>query len=54
METVYLWPDRPALSLLALWGISVVVLWTARAPMFELIERLAKSLEEALAAAGRA
>jgi hypothetical protein len=54
METVYLWPDRPALSLLALWGISVVVLWTARAPMFELIERLAKSLEDALAAGGRA
>jgi len=28
MDAVYFWPDRPALSLLVLWGISVVALWT--------------------------
>lgn len=53
MDAVYFWPDRPALSLLVLWGISVIALWTAREPMFELIERLGKSLEELLEAAGR-
>jgi hypothetical protein len=53
MDAVYLWPDRPGLSLLALWGISVVVLWTARDAMFELIERLGKNLEELLVAGGR-
>jgi hypothetical protein len=53
MDAVYLWPDRPGLSLLALWGISVVVLWTAREAMFELIERLGKNLEELLLAGGR-
>jgi hypothetical protein len=53
MDAVYLWPDRPGLSLLVLWGISVVVLWTARDAMFELIERLGKNLEELLAAGGR-
>jgi len=53
MDAVYFWPDRPALSLLVLWGISVVALWTAREPMFELIERLGKSLEELLEAGGR-
>ena len=54
METVYFWPDRPALSLLVLWGVSVAALWTARAPMFELIERLGKNLEELFEAGGRA
>jgi hypothetical protein len=53
MDAVYFWPDRPGLSLLALWGVSVVVLWTARDAMFELIERLGKNLEELLVAGGR-
>ena len=53
MDAVYFWPDRPALSLLALWGISVIALWAAREPMFELIERVGKNLEELLEAAGR-
>jgi len=52
METIYLWPDRPALSLLAFWAISSVALWAAREAMRELFERLGKSLEEALEAAG--
>jgi len=53
METIYLWPDQPALSLLAFWGISSIALWAAREPMRELFERLGKSLDEALGGAGR-
>jgi hypothetical protein len=53
METLYLWPDRPALSLLALWAISSILLWAARDAMRELFERLGKGLEEALGAVGR-
>jgi hypothetical protein len=53
METIFLWPERPALSLLVFWGISSVALWAARDAMRELFERLAKSLEEALGAAAR-
>jgi hypothetical protein len=53
MDAFLIWPERPALSWLALWAISVVALWAARAPMFELIERLGKNLEELLEASGR-
>src|SRR5262245_12172718 len=54
MEAIYLWPDRPALSLLALRAISSVALWAGRDPMFQLIERLGKGLEEVFEAGGRA
>ncbi|MGH7287453.1 MAG: hypothetical protein ACREI8_05475, partial [Myxococcota bacterium] len=53
METIYLWPDRPAFSLLAIWVISSIALWAAREPMRELVERLGKSLEESFERAGR-
>ena len=53
MQAIYFWPDRPALSLLVLWGLSVAALWAARAPLFELIERLGKNLEELFQASGR-
>jgi len=53
METIYLWPDRPALSLLVFWGISSIALWAARDAMRELFERLGKSLEAAFGGAGR-
>ncbi len=53
MEAIYLWPDRPALSLLVLWAISSVALWAARDAMRELFERLGKGLEETFVAAGR-
>ncbi len=53
METIYLWPDRPAFSLLAIWVISSIALWAAREPMRELVERLGKSLEQSCEAAGR-
>ena len=53
METIYLWPDRPALSLLAFWGFTAIVLWAARDAMRELFERASKSLEEAFGGVGR-
>lgn len=53
METIFLWPDRPALSLLVFWLISSIALWAARDAMRELFERLGKGLDEALGAAGR-
>src|SRR5262245_35610646 len=53
METIYLWPDRPALSLLVLWAISALALWAAREAMFELIERLGKNLVELFETGGR-
>ncbi len=33
MQSLYLWPDKPALSLLALWLITQVLLYAARVPM---------------------
>lgn len=53
MDTIYLWPDQPALSLLVLWLVSAVALWAAREPMLQVFERLGKNLEESLEAAGR-
>jgi hypothetical protein len=48
METIYLWPDQPALSLLVLWLISMVVLWAAREPMLQLWGEIGSNLEEGL------
>ncbi len=53
MESILLWPDRPALSLLVAYGISALVLWAARDAMLQLIERLGGNFEEALEAGGR-
>jgi hypothetical protein len=46
METIYLWPDNPALSLLALWLVSVIFLWAAREPMLQLLRGVAAGCEE--------
>ena len=40
METIYLWPDQPALSILVLWLISTIVLWAARTPVLQLLGEL--------------
>ena len=48
MESVFLFPDRPALSLLVLWLISVIVLWAAREPMLQVLKGLGKSTESGL------
>jgi hypothetical protein len=57
MESLYLWPERPAVSLLALWAISSVALWAARGALRELLERGSRGVQEAcnaLAAGSRA
>ncbi len=48
MESIYFWPDNPALSLLVLWMLSVVFLWAAREPMLQMLRGLGKSLEGGL------
>ena len=51
MEALYIWPHQPALSLLALWAISVVILWTAREPMLRLLASLGTNAEKGFSAA---
>ncbi|UCE87624.1 MAG: hypothetical protein JSU66_07920 [Deltaproteobacteria bacterium] len=46
METVYLWPGNPALSILVLWLVSAIFLWAAREPMLQLVRGLAGGCEE--------
>jgi hypothetical protein len=48
MDSLYLWPQQPALSLFVLWLASVVFLWAARTPMLALLENLGRLLEDAL------
>jgi hypothetical protein len=48
MESIYFWAERPALSLLVLWLLSVVFLWAAREPMLQVLRGLGKSLEGGL------
>lgn len=48
METLYLWPDQPALSILVLWLISTIVLWAARTPVLQLLGELGTNVEEGL------
>jgi hypothetical protein len=49
MEILYLWPARPAASLLALWLLSQLFCWAARAP----VHRAFRSLGRVLAGAFR-
>jgi hypothetical protein len=42
MQSLYLWPDQPLLSLFVLWLGSVVFLWAARQPMMRLLEHLGR------------
>ncbi|MDH3518951.1 MAG: hypothetical protein OEM49_00715 [Myxococcales bacterium] len=46
MDILYLWPDKPALSLFVLWLVSSVFLWAAREPMLQLLKGIGKSLED--------
>ena len=48
MDALYFWPDKPALSLLVFWILSVVFLWAAREPMLQMLRGLGKSLEGGL------
>ena len=42
MEHLYLWPANPAASLLALWILSQVFLYAARAPMHKALQAVAR------------
>ncbi len=44
METIYFWPDRPALSLLVLWLVSQVFLYAARVPMHRALRNIGHTL----------
>ncbi len=48
MESIYLWPERPVLSLLFLVGLSMLFLWAAREPMLRLLSGLGRGLDGAL------
>ena len=48
MNALFFWPDKPALSLLALWILSSVFLWASREPMLQMLRNLGKSLEGGL------
>ena len=44
MESLYLWPAKPAASLLALWLLSQLFFWAARAPMHRAFRALGRVL----------
>jgi hypothetical protein len=44
MESLYLWPARPAASLLVLWVLSQLFFWAARAPMHRAFRALGRVL----------
>jgi hypothetical protein len=54
MDSLYLWPQSPILSLAVLWLVSVVLLWAARSPMLDVLRRLGSGLDEGLGAAAKA
>jgi hypothetical protein len=45
MDSIYLWPDNAALSLLVIFALSMVFLWAAREPMLQVLGGLGKNLE---------
>jgi hypothetical protein len=53
MEHLYLWPTNPAASLLALWVISQIFLYFARAPMHRAFRGLSRLLGGAFRIAAR-
>jgi hypothetical protein len=50
MQSLYFWPENPALSIAALWGLSVLFLWAARDPMLQLLRGLTRNLESGVKA----
>ncbi|MFQ5416885.1 MAG: hypothetical protein ACE5FL_07545 [Myxococcota bacterium] len=53
MESIYIWPGNPALSLLLVLVLSMVFLWAAREPMLEMLRSLGKNLQNGFGAAAR-
>ena len=52
VESIYLWPDQPVLSLFVSWAVSAVFLWAARKPMLKLLHQLGGDLGSGLESAG--
>jgi hypothetical protein len=48
MESMYIWPQNPAVSLLLLWVLSTLFLWAAREPMLQVLRGIFRSLESGL------
>jgi len=53
VESIYLWPDNPILSLFALWVVSAIFLWAARRPMLRLVLQLGSDLGGGIESAGK-
>ena len=53
METLYVWPESPLVSLLLLWVVSMIFLWAARGAMLRLLHGLGGGLADGLAAVSR-
>ena len=48
MESIYLWPQNPAVSLLLLWVLSTLFLWAAREPMLQVLRGVFRGLDGGL------
>lgn len=46
MQSLYLWPEQPALSLALLWIGSTIFLWAARVPMLRMLHGLGDALQQ--------
>ena len=53
MERFYLWPDKPALSLLVLWIITQVLFYAARVPMHRALRKVGTAVGGSLRLAAR-
>ena len=50
MESIYLWPENPVLSLLLIGALSMLFLWAAREPMLQVLRGLGRGLESGFTA----
>ena len=53
MQSIYLWPENPALSLFVIFLLSMLFLWAAREPMLKVLRGLATHLEMGFQAVAR-
>ena len=53
MQSLYLWPDRPALSLFVIWMVTQLLFYAARVPMHRALRKLGAALGGSLRIAGR-
>jgi hypothetical protein len=53
MESLYIWPEQPALSLLLLWLASTIFLWAARTPMLQMLHGLGEALQQGFESVAR-